>query len=57
LHQEGEVVWQRFNGGKEGVLWFYQSLNEIYQVTGNDYLCQEFQRVLTKIETFGNSPE
>lgn len=57
LHQEGEVIWQRFNGGKEGVLWFYQSLNQIYQATGRDYLSEEFNRVMTQIQSFGNSPE
>lgn len=57
LHQEGEAVWQRFKGGKEGVLWFYQSLNEIYQAAGRDYLSGEFNRVLTEIKIWGNSPE
>jgi (p)ppGpp synthase/HD superfamily hydrolase len=57
LHKEGEIVWHRFNSGKEGVLWFYQSLNQIYQATGTDYLSEEFDRVMTEIKTFGNAPE
>ncbi|UBF28012.1 HD domain-containing protein [Kovacikia minuta CCNUW1] len=57
LDQEGEIVWSRFSGGKAGVLWYYRCLNEIYQATGDDYLSQEFQRVLTQIDAFGNSPE
>lgn len=57
LHQDGDKIWQRFSGGKAGMLWYYQSLSEIYQATGKDYLSEEFDRVLTEIKTFGNSPE
>lgn len=30
LEGVGEKVWDRFNGGKEGSLWYYQSLSDIY---------------------------
>ncbi len=52
LHQEGTITWNRFNGGREGILWYYQSLNQIYQNTGSDYLSQEFDRTLTAIASF-----
>lgn len=26
----GDELWERFNGGKEGTLWYYQTLSEIY---------------------------
>lgn len=53
LHQDGTAIWNRFNGGREGMLWFYQSLNQIYQQTGTDYLSQEFDRLITELTTFG----
>lgn len=53
LHQDGSIIWNRFNGSREGMLWFYQSLNQIYQQTGSDYLSQEFDRLITKISTLG----
>jgi hypothetical protein len=28
LRSGGDSVWKRFNGGKEGTLWYYQSLAE-----------------------------
>jgi len=31
LHSQGGQVWQRFNGGKAGSLWYYRSLAEIFQ--------------------------
>lgn len=52
LHQEGTSIWNRFNGGREGMLWFYQSLNQIYQTTDSDYLSQEFDRTITAIASF-----
>ncbi len=54
LHREGESTWQYFNRGKEEMLWFYQSLNQIYRATGNDYLSSEFNRVISEIASFGN---
>lgn len=35
-HEAGEQIWDRFNGGKEGSLWYYQSLAEIYEVKLGD---------------------
>jgi (p)ppGpp synthase/HD superfamily hydrolase len=29
--QDGEEVWKRFKGGKEGTLWYYRSLVEAYK--------------------------
>ena len=30
-HEIGEKIWDRFNGGKDGSLWYYQSLASIYE--------------------------
>ena len=31
-HREfGEVIWQRFNGGREGTLWYYRSLVQEFE--------------------------
>jgi (p)ppGpp synthase/HD superfamily hydrolase len=52
LHQEGTPIWTRFNGGREGTLWYYQSLNQIYQTTSSDYFSQEFERTISAIASF-----
>ena len=31
LSSQGDQVWQRFNGGKAGSLWYYRSLVQIFQ--------------------------
>ena len=50
LRQNGERVWEAFNGGKEGTLWYYRTLSEIFQETGADTLTAEFVDVVRKIE-------
>lgn len=50
LRQEGPVVWSRFKGGREGTLWYYRSLVEIFRATGSDYMVEELDRVVTAIE-------
>ncbi|AIE72769.1 MULTISPECIES: HD domain-containing protein [unclassified Synechocystis] len=31
LRRHGEEIWQKFNRGKSGIVWYYQSLWDIYQ--------------------------
>lgn len=50
LEQEGEKVWQKFKGGKEGTLWYYRSFLEIYQQQGSNYLTQELARLIAQLE-------
>ena len=56
--REGENVWQKFQGGKQGTLWFYRRLLEIYQQKGfsaersrsANFLTQELARLITRLE-------
>jgi (p)ppGpp synthase/HD superfamily hydrolase len=45
-HREGDTVWDKFNGGKEGTLWFYRSLLEIYEKATNSFLMEELKLIL-----------
>jgi (p)ppGpp synthase/HD superfamily hydrolase len=50
LRVEGEKVWQRFNGGRDGSLWYYRALVEVFRARGQfTPLVDELDRVL--IET------
>jgi (p)ppGpp synthase/HD superfamily hydrolase len=49
LRKSGSQIWSRFNGGKEGTLWYYQSLAQIFKERGFDYLSSELERVLTEM--------
>ena len=51
--REGERVWQKFNGGREGTLWFYRSFIEVQQQKGPHFSLQELARLISRLE--GNS--
>ena len=46
----GESVWQRFNAGKEGTLWYYRSLANTFDELNNGALAEELNRVVSEIE-------
>jgi len=50
LYQDGDQVWEKFTGGKQGTLWYYRSLVEIFQNLDEGYLVDELARVVNKIE-------
>jgi (p)ppGpp synthase/HD superfamily hydrolase len=50
LEQDGDGVWERFNGGKQGSLWYYRSLLEIFQSGPDSQMLREFAHVMAKIE-------
>ncbi|MBS1249891.1 MAG: Bifunctional (p)ppGpp synthase/hydrolase RelA [Chloroflexi bacterium] len=52
LKGNGDGVWEKFNGGKEGTLWYYQSLREIFEATGEDPMTEEFSALVEKIVAF-----
>jgi GTP pyrophosphokinase len=55
LRQDGERTWERFNGGKDGTLWYYRSLLKVFEETGSDFMTAELGRVLSEIERIAHS--
>jgi (p)ppGpp synthase/HD superfamily hydrolase len=52
LYRDGEKTWTRFNGGKEGTLWYYRALMEAFRSAGASPLVEELDRVVTAMEQF-----
>jgi GTP pyrophosphokinase len=52
LRHQGELVWRKFTGGKEGSLWYYRSLCAVYQSRGDApaRLVAEFCRLVDEME-------
>jgi len=50
LQKDGESVWVRFFGGKEGTLWYYRQLANHYKEYSNNWLAEEYIRVVAQIE-------
>lgn len=50
LRTDGNQVWSRFNGGKDGTLWYYRSLLKIFKMTGSDLITDEYARAVEVME-------
>lgn len=48
--QIGDAVWARFKGGKEGTLWYYRSLVDVFRSFGSNALLEEFKKLVSKME-------
>jgi hypothetical protein len=50
FRRQGDVLWNRFNGGKEGTLWYYRALVDTLRQGGASRLVEELDRVVTELE-------
>ena len=46
----GEALWLRFNGGKDGSLWYYRSLVTAFSQANRSELVEELDGVVAEIE-------
>ncbi len=54
--EEGEKVWERFNGGREGTLWYYRALAKKFRSLDSNRLVRELDRVVGELERLARSP-
>jgi len=55
LRRGGGGIWERFNGGKEGTLWYYQALVETFGKFGPTPMWVALDEVVSEIEIYENS--
>jgi hypothetical protein len=55
LRQDGEQIWSRFNGGKQGTLWYYRSLVEIFEEIYASPMVPELARVVDEMGQIARS--
>jgi len=48
--QHGEALWSRFNGGREGTLWYYRALADEFCAVESTTLTGELDRAVTALE-------
>jgi (p)ppGpp synthase/HD superfamily hydrolase len=46
----GEDLWERFNGGKEGTLWYYRAISDVLRTEDDSPLVEELDRVVAELE-------
>ena len=49
VRRDGNRVWERFNGGKEGTLWYYRTLFEVFRELGPRPMAVELGRVVEQL--------
>jgi len=52
LQQHGSVTWKRFNGGRDGTLWYYKELVDIFLLRASPVLANELSRLYGEIKLF-----
>jgi GTP pyrophosphokinase len=52
----GEAVWQRFNGGRDGTLWYYRALASAFMSTGSP-LAAELDQAVSELEELATRAE
>lgn len=55
--KEGDVIWERFKGGKAGTLWYYQSLANIFDESSFSFLKHELRQIVEEIINLTNIRE
>jgi GTP pyrophosphokinase len=48
--QHGETLWSRFNGGRDGTLWYYRALVNTFREAGSTPLIEELERTVCELE-------
>jgi len=48
--QNGESTWDRFNGGKEGTLWYYDRMVEVLGSGGSNPIAGELEAVVAELK-------
>lgn len=52
---EGDHVFDRFTGGKEGTLWCYRTLVEVFRKAGTNPLIEELDRVVRELHSLAQA--
>ena len=47
---EGDAVFNRFTGRKDGTLWYYREMVNVFHKAGSGALIDELDRIVTELE-------
>lgn len=52
----GEAVWARFNGGRDGTLWYYRTLRDEFLRRKSNRITRELELAVSDLESLAGSP-
>jgi hypothetical protein len=55
LRVHGPALWGRFTAPKEGTLWYYRALVQVFASHGRTRLVDELDRTVTEIEALASA--
>jgi len=55
FREKREELWSRFNGGKEGTLWYYQELLKAFEAHGKSRLWRDLERTVAQLVSLSHS--
>lgn len=55
LRHGGPGIWANFNGGRDGTIWYYRSLLEVFQEILPGYLTDELNHLVIELENLAMS--
>ena len=56
--KDGEAIWSRFTGKKEGTLWYYRALSDEYRRRGPNRITRELEIAVAELERLvGKKPQ
>jgi (p)ppGpp synthase/HD superfamily hydrolase len=50
LRNNGDEIWSRFKGGKEGTLWYYRSLLAVFQSVSHSRMAADLETIVREME-------
>jgi (p)ppGpp synthase/HD superfamily hydrolase len=53
----GESVWARFNGGREGTLWYYRTLRDVFLEHARNRITRDFELAVSELELLTQEKE
>ena len=57
LRRHGNAVWERFNGGRDGTLWYYRQLVQILRESLSSFLVEELDHTVSELEQLANKAD
>ncbi len=52
----GEAIWLRFNGGRDGTLWYYRTLRDEFLLRKSNRITRELTLAVNDLESLARSP-
>jgi len=55
FRKDGDSVWDRFSGHRDGTLWYYRAVLDVLREGRSNRLVEELHRVVTELETLATN--